>query len=211
MPKRRDLKKEEILAAMGKTKSNRAASRYLNCSYTHYKMWAKVYEATEPGYNNLFEQHLNPSGKGIPKFLKSTGKEPPLLDIIEGRADASSFSPEKLKYRLITEGYLKEECACCGFKERRVSDYKIPILLNFKDGNKKNYKKDNIQFLCYNCYYLSIGDLFTNKQIESIEDHKPVSKGEVNWELDDYQTQRLKELGLGNDDEDDDYDIISRL
>ena len=211
MPKRRDLKKEEILAAMGKTKSNRAASHYLNCSYTHYKMWAKVYEATEPGYNNLFEQHLNPSGKGIPKFLKSTGKEPPLLDIIEGRADASSFSPEKLKYRLITEGYLKEECACCGFKERRVSDYKIPILLNFKDGNKKNYKKDNIQFLCYNCYYLSIGDLFTNKQIESIEDHKPVSKGEVNWELDDYQTQRLKELGLGNDDEDDDYDIISRL
>ena len=211
MPKRRDLKKEEILAAMGKTKSNRAAARYLNCSYTHYKMWAKVYEATEPGYNNLFEQHLNPSGKGIPKFLKSTGKEPPLLDIIEGRADASSFSPEKLKYRLITEGYLKEECACCGFKERRVSDYKIPILLNFKDGNKKNYKKDNIQFLCYNCYYLSIGDLFTNKQIESIEDHKPVSKGEVDWELDDYQAQRLKELGLGNDDEDDDYDIISRI
>ena len=99
MPKRRDLKKEEILAAMGKTKSNRAAARYLNCSYTHYKMWAKVYEATEPGYDNLFTQHLNPSGKGIPKFLKSTGKEPPLLDIIEGRADASSFSPEKLKYR----------------------------------------------------------------------------------------------------------------
>lgn len=211
MPKRRDLKKEEILAAMGKTKSNRAGARYLNCSYTHYKMWAKVYEATKPGYNNLFEQHLNPSGKGIPKFLKSTGKEPPLLDIIEGRTDASSFSPEKLKYRLITEGYLKEECACCGFKERRVSDYKIPILLNFKDGNKKNYKRDNIQFLCYNCYYLSIGDLFTNKQIESIEDHKPVSKGEVNWELDDYQTQRLKELGLGSDDEDDDYDIISRI
>jgi len=211
MPKRRDLKKEEILAAMGKTKSNRAAARYLNCSYTHYKMWAKVYEATKPGYDNLFTQHLNPSGKGIPKFLKSTGKEPPLLDIIEGRTDASSFSPEKLKYRLITEGYLKEECACCGFKERRVSDYKIPILLNFKDGNKKNYKKDNIQFLCYNCYYLSIGDLFTNKQIESIEDHKPVSKGEVDWELDDYQTQRLKELGLGSDDEDDDYDIISRI
>ena len=84
-------------------------------------------------------------------------------------------------------------------------------IIRYLDGNKKNYKRDNIQFLCYNCYYLSIGDLFTNKQIESIEDHKPVSKGEVNWELDDYQTQRLKELGLGSDDEDDDYDIISRI
>ena len=106
---------------------------------------------------------------------------------------------------------MKEECSCCSFNERRVSDYKIPILLNFKDGNKKNYKKDNIQFLCYNCFYLTIGDIFTDKQVKGIEDHKPVSKGEVTWELDDYQTQRLKELGLGGDDEGEDYDIVSRI
>ena len=29
--------------------------------------------------------------KGIPKFLRSGGKEPALMDIIEGRIDASSF------------------------------------------------------------------------------------------------------------------------
>ena len=49
MPKARPLGKEMILAAMAKTKSNKAAARYLNCSYIHYKMWAKRYEATEPG------------------------------------------------------------------------------------------------------------------------------------------------------------------
>ena len=34
----------------------------------------------------------------------------------------------------------------CGFKERRVFDYKMPLLLHFKDKNKKNYRKeyDNI-------------------------------------------------------------------
>ena len=86
----------------------------------------------------------------------------------------------------------------------------MPLLLHFKDNNKKNYRKENIQFLCYNCYYLSIGDLFTNKQIEGIEDHKPVNQGEVDWEVDEYTKQRLEELGLG-DINDDEYDIISRV
>ena len=37
MPKAKPLNKELIVAAMNKTKSNRAAARYLNCSYQHYK------------------------------------------------------------------------------------------------------------------------------------------------------------------------------
>ncbi len=65
MPKAKPLGKELILAAMAKTKSNKAAARYLNVSYIHYKGWAKRYEATEPGYSNLFEQHKNQCGKGI--------------------------------------------------------------------------------------------------------------------------------------------------
>ena len=210
MPLPKPLGKEQIIAAMSQTRSCRAAARYMNVSYTHFKFWAKQYEATEEGYDNLFEQHKNPSGKGIPKFLKSSGKEPALLDIIEGRIDASSFSPEKIKYRLVSEGYLLEECSNCGFHERRVSDYKIPLLLHFKDKNKKNYRKENIEFLCYNCYYLSVGDIFTDKQVEAIEDHKPVNTGEVSWDLDPYQLERLKELGLG-DVETDDLDIVSRL
>lgn len=210
MPKPKPLTKEMILAAMAKTKSNMAAARYLNVSYQHYKKWAKIYEANEEGYKTLFDQHKNQSGKGIPKFLRAGGKEPALLDIIEGRANASSFTPEKIKYRLITEGYLLEECAQCGMKERRVLDYKMPLLLHFKDGNKKNYRKENIELLCYNHYFLTVGDIFTDKQIEGIEDHKPVNQGQVDWELDEYQMKRLEEL-FGDDSEDDEYDIVSRL
>lgn len=208
MPKAKPLSKELIVAAMNKTKSNRAAARYLNVSYVHYKKWAKLYESNT--HDNLFEQHKNQSGKGIPKFLRSTGKEPALIDIIEGRVDASSFSPDKLKYRLITEGYLLEECATCQFKERRVLDYKMPLLLHFKDGNKKNYRKENIELLCYNHYFLTVGDIFTEKQVKGIEDHVPVNQGNVEWELDDYQKQRLIELGL-DQEEDDGLNIISRL
>ena len=200
------LKKEDIERAMKTTRSNRAAARYLNCSYQHYKKWAKLYESDT--HDNLFEQHKNQSGKGIPKFLRSGGKEPALTDIIEGRVDASSFTPEKIKYRLITEGHLMEECSVCKFHERRVSDYKMPLLLNFKDGNKKNYRKENIELLCYNHYFLTVGDIFSDKQIKGIEDHVPVNKGTVEWELDEYTRQRLIELGLDKE-EDDGLDIIS--
>ena len=43
----------------------------------------KIYESDT--HDNLFEQHKNQSGVGIPKFLKAGGKEPALIDIIEGR------------------------------------------------------------------------------------------------------------------------------
>jgi|TARA_R110000796_G_scaffold169736_1_gene286559 hypothetical protein len=207
MPKAKPLNKEMILAAMSQTKSNRAACRYLNVSYIHYKRWAKLYESDT--HDNLFEQHKNQRGKGIPKFLRSKGKEPALIDIIEGRVDASSFSPDKIKYRLITEGHLLEECNTCKFNERRVSDYKMPLLLNFKDNNKKNYRKENIELLCYNHYFLTVGDIFTDKQIKGIEDHKPVNQSEVKWELDDYQLDQLEKLGLGDNKKEENY--ISRI
>lgn len=210
MPLAKPLSKDQILRAMSQTLSNRAAARWLNVSYVHYKKWAKNYDATEEGYETLFAQHLNQSGKGIPKFLSNSGKEPALLDIVEGRVDISSFDPEKIKYRLVTEGYLLEECSQCGFHERRVLDYKIPLLLNFKDKNKKNYRKENIEFLCYNHYFLTVGDIFSDKQVQGIEDYKPVNEGSVSWEVDEYHLKRLTELGLNSSDPED-YDIVARL
>lgn len=213
MPAAKPFRKEEILAAMAKTKSVKAAARYLNCSYHHLKRWMKLYKDEESG-KTLFELHKNQCGKGIPKFLKGQGKEPALLDIIEGRIDPSSFSPEKIKYRLITEGHLDEECNHCKFSEHRVTDYKVPLILHFKDKNKQNYRKDNIQFLCYNCYFLFVDNVFTEKDIQQLEDHVPLYKttDAIDFQLDDYHLQRLNELGLDGDkgdDSDDPYNLVS--
>ena len=205
MPKAKPLSKEQILAAQAKTKSNMAAARYLHVSYQHYKKWAKLYK--------LFDRHKNQSGKGIPKFLKGPKKMPHMLEIIEGRIAASSFDPNKLKYALIEQGYLSEECAVCSFKERRVLDYKMPLLLHFKDNNSNNYSLDNVQLLCYNHYFLTVGDIFNDKdvkQIESKQEHFGTSE-KVEWEVDDYHLQRLKELGLDGDNEDDPNQYISRI
>jgi hypothetical protein len=213
MPKARPLTKESIISAMDKTKSVRAAARYLNCSYQHIKKWMKLY--VDSNGVSLFDAHKNQSGKGIPKFLSVSSinkKEPAILDIIEGRIDPSHFNPQKIKYRLITDGYLKDECCNCGFHERRVSDYKSPLILHFKDNNKQHYRLDNMEMLCYNCYYLMVGDIFSNKQLEGLEDHKPMNQSEVDWELDEYTKQRLLELGLDKPEiEDDGSEFISRL
>ncbi len=203
MPKPKPLSKEQIVAAQANTKSNMAAARHLHVSYQHYKRYAKLY--------GIFEQHKNQSGKGIPKFLKGSGKEPALLDIIEGRVSASHFTPAKIKYRLIEAGYLSEQCSMCGFKERRVLDYKMPLLLHFKDGNKSNYLKENIELLCYNHYFLTVGDIFNEKDIKQIESHQEHfgTSEKIDFEVDDYHLQRLKELGLEDEDEVDQY--ISRI
>jgi len=213
MPKARPLTKESIISAMDKTKSVRAAARYLNCSYQHIKKWMKLY--VDSNGVSLFDAHKNQSGKGIPKFLSVSTinkKEPAILDIVEGRIDASHFNPQKIKYRLITEGYLKDECNNCGFHERRVSDYKSPLILHFKDNNKQHYRLDNMEMLCYNCYYLMVGDIFSGKQLEGLEDHKPMNQSEVDWELDEYTKQRLLELGLDKPEPiDDGSEFISRF
>ncbi len=195
MPAPKPLSKEDILRAMRHTKSNRAAARYLGVSYQHYKPYAKLFNDEETGLT-LFETHKNQSGKGIPKFLPNRRKEPNVKDIVETGTGWESFTPEKIKTRIITEGYLTEECAICSFNERRVTDYKIPLLMNFKDGNKCNYLLPNLELLCYNCYFLYIADPLTPDQVRHIEDNTTVKAVPHTFDLDEEALENMKALGL---------------
>jgi len=217
MPLPKPLTKEQILLAMKHTKSNKAAARYLNVSYIHYKTWAKKYHEVEGG-RSLFEAHKNQAGKGIPKFLTGHNAKSKwdIKDIIEGRVSVKHFSPEKIKKKMIEEGYLKEECSMCSFHERRVTDYKIPLILNFKDNNPNHYNLGNIRFLCYNCYFLNMGDIFNTKDIQQLETHNPIqgTSDAIDFQLDDYQLEQLEKLGLYDPpkpDESDGSEFISRI
>ena len=190
------LTKEKILEAQSRTRSNRAAARYLHVSYPHYKMYASMYKDEESG-KTLYQKHANPSGRGIPKFLKIKGKEPALIDMLEGRIPIDHFTPEKIKDRILSEGLLEEKCVRCGLTEKRVIDAKAPLILHFKDGNKRNYRLDNIDLVCYNCYFLYIGNVFSGKEIQSLEDYNTGKLvQQPTWELDDYYIEHLRELGL---------------
>ena len=192
------LSKDDLLRAMKMTRSNRAAARYLHVSYNHYKKYAKMYK-TDDGIS-LLEAHKNQAGKGIPKFLSSGGKEPPLIDLIEGRIPVEHFDPKKIKQRIIFEALIEEKCNKCGFQERRVTDTKVPLILHHKDGNLKNFHLDNLEFLCYNCGFLYGVSPITEKQVEKMEDYIEKHGEEFTWELDEHHIQHLKDLGLYDED-----------
>lgn len=205
------LPKEDILRAQKMTRSNMAAARYLHVSYNHYKKYAKMYK-NEDGVT-LLEAHMNQSGEGIPKFALAGGKEIPLMDLLEGKVPIEHFDPRKIKARLLSEAKLVEVCDRCGFAERRVTDQKIPVILNFKDGNKKNWHLDNLEFLCYNCSFLYAASPIEEKRAEAMEDYVKTRDDEPDWELDSHHIEHLKELGLydDNSDKEDGSEFISRL
>lgn len=210
---RKILSKDQILSAMKRTLSNLAASRYLHVSYPHYKKYAKLYKDEETG-KTLFELHKNRSGKGIPK-MNSVGSEfntENLRKVLDGKAPIYSWSPKVLKTRIIQAGLVEEKCDRCGFSERRVVDSKVPLILYFRDGDKSNWNKKNLGFLCYNCYFLYIEDIFTKRQIDAVEDYTDEKKTEdITWELSQEMLEHFEELGLTDDIEEDGSEFLDYL
>jgi hypothetical protein len=144
--KRFVLTKNMILEAQKHTKSNMEAARWLKVSYNTYKKWAKYYK--------VFDQHLNQSGVGVKKGWATYRID--LVDIFEGKRKCNYTLP-MLKKRMVEDGYAKEECYSCSFNQGRVTDGKIPLLIDFIDGNSDNKSLDNIRLLCPNCYFVFNG------------------------------------------------------
>ena len=87
-------------------------------------------------------------------------------------------------------------------------------MLHFKDNNSNNYSLDNVELLCYNHYFLTVGDIFNSKDIKQIESKQELygTSEKVEWEVDDYHLQRFKELGLDDGDDDNDPNqYVSRI
>jgi hypothetical protein len=77
----------------------------------------------------------------------------PIQDILDGKWP--NYPIHRLKDKLIRAGLKKPECEGCGFKTRRETDALLPLLLSFDDGNRKNFRLENLRILCYNCTFMS--------------------------------------------------------
>jgi hypothetical protein len=198
---RRDLTEAVIRNAMKHTQSNFQAARYLNVTIETYRKYARLYIDQESG-KTLYELHKNNSGKGIKRVRWNHEISIEKINEIMSSDSYRAINQQKLKARLIYEGILRMECYRCEHNEKRVVDYKQPLILSFKDGNKNNWKVGNLEMLCYNCYFLYVGNLFSEKQIQRLEDANAtiLKKGEIDWQVDDNFLQHFKELGLETDD-----------
>lgn len=140
----RPLLESEIKEAYEKSDNcSSLAARIIGVNYKTFQKHAKRY--------GLWR--TNPWGKGSRKRYWDPDKgKYPLNQILDGKfPDYPIF---RLKDLLIRSGTKKAKCEMCGFEDRRLTDEKMPLLINFEDGNQKNHKLDNLKVYCYNCTFL---------------------------------------------------------
>ena len=128
-------RKEEIeqWIAEGKTKAQMA--RELGCNP----------KTINPVLERLGLEYAG--NRGCKGFSKSNGHELLLLEYLEKSIDIQS---NKIRKKLLEEGYKEYRCECCGLTE--WLDEPIPLELHHKDGNHFNNDLDNFQLLCPNCH-----------------------------------------------------------
>jgi len=146
----------EIKNAIDESRSFMEAARYLNTSYLTFKKYAE-------SYGLWIEGGLNPHAKGIAK-PRLHGTKRNIDTILDGSKNGTNRNLTKLREWIIREARLAEQCDMCGFSERRVTDLKMPLILTFNDGDKTNYKLENLRLLCWNCAFLTEGNVIGRKK-----------------------------------------------
>lgn len=159
---------EEVKYVVNATENNKQAAKLLGIRPETWKKYAKMYVDHVTG-KTYYELHKNQehykSGLGIGKSSIS------IQEVIEGKKHY--YTKEKLQYMLIAEGYMEECCHICKFNERRLSDYKIPLMLMWKDGNKHNCKLENMELVCFNHAYLYYNKTAPNMSLQNRDRNIP--------------------------------------
>jgi len=85
----------------------------------------------------------NQSGKGMTK-------KAPSMNLIEYLENSKDIQSNKVRKKLLEEGYKEHKCECCGQTEWLGQP--IPLELHHIDGNRHNNNLNNFQLLCPNCH-----------------------------------------------------------
>jgi len=158
-----ELTESQIRYAMENTTSNAEAAVWLHISFSTWKKYAKMYIDSASG-KTLYELHKEtgfakrlvlPQTRYKRKASAPWAFQPKPIDEIFANKHPK-YNLHTFKIRLIKEGWIQERCHCCGFQERRQYDYEIPLKMHWIDGNCRNYALENIQMLCYNCYFIHV-------------------------------------------------------
>jgi hypothetical protein len=196
---------EDVRKAMANTTSNMKAAQYLEISLPTYKKYASMYRDGETG-KTLYEIHQNQSMKNVVGRTWISGKKRINWDNI--LREGQKCTPErlqKLSAALLSNNKLEHKCYRCNFEEKRLEDSKIPILMNFKNGNKSDWRIQNIEMVCYNCSFLYCLDFYDNSVIYKVQniplnaDQGKKEKKDF-YKLDDFYLNHVTKMGLKIED-----------
>jgi len=179
MSKMQAMSRHDIEEALRYCNSAKAACRYLRCTQHRFKRYAMFYK-DENGIP-LYEKFKNRGGTGIKRKIVSKKWNSILNKILSGIEDIYDYPPERIRQGIIELKVVPEICGGCGFCETRITDGKSPLIFNFKNGNKTDFRRGNLEYLCYNCYFLYVSDVFNSKQLRRLEQYSapPMKNSEL--------------------------------
>ena len=156
-----NITEQEIRYAMANSISNSGAARFLGISRQTYSNYAKLYIDEETG-KDLWELHKNPANIGSTSDLKKKNHSKYFAErfekFITGELPRPMyFDRRDFLKKLLKHAVVPEKCFQCGFDEKRITDDMLPVVLDFKDDDDTNLKLENLQLLCFNCFFLNGG------------------------------------------------------
>jgi hypothetical protein len=160
----RPLLRTEIEEAIKHSKFCTDQARYLGVGVRTYKKYA------EP----LGLYHPQPHHKGAKKPWGPEKGRHPLSKILLGDFYGdTAITDWKVKRKMLKAGW-PEECAVCGYNKRHLTTGHVPLLLDHIDGDRKNFKKENLRLLCWNDM-IDCGRGYL---------HKEICRFDPNWGMD---------------------------
>ena len=166
-----NISESQIRYAIANSKSNKTAALFLRVSFATYRKYAMMYLDAASG-KTLFDLHRY--GGHDPSIKKALNKEKirpahpkiPIEDIFSGKI--KKYPPALFYRRLLSAQIIPIKCSICDFSERRMTDGKLPLKLDYIDGNLENKSLDNLRFLCLNHFFLLVGNQFKGAKKQRI-------------------------------------------
>ena len=138
----RPLLRSEIEEAKRHSVFGSQQAKYLGVHVVTLRKYSILYGIWEP----------HPTAKGKKQPHNPDIGRYPLSKILNGDFyDNLAVDDWMVRKKLIRSGTLPECCDQCGYNRRRITDQTVSLLLDHKDGDKRNYKLENLRFLCWNC------------------------------------------------------------
>lgn len=117
-------------------------AKFLKVHITTYKKYAKALGLWEP----------MPKAKGKKHPQNPDGGKYPLNRILTGDFNGHpSVTDWMVKRKVLRAGTFPLKCAVCEYDKKRLGGTFPILLLDHIDGDRKNFKLDNLRLLCWNC------------------------------------------------------------
>lgn len=95
--------------------------------------------------------HPQPHHKGCRKPWGAEKGKYPLSKILRGEFNGTPLVSDWMVKRKVLKAGATEACAICGYNKKHLVTGRVPLLLDHMDGDKYNFKAENIRLLCWNC------------------------------------------------------------